>query len=151
MKHTKINSRGYRKAWENYHKVKIPVGWHVHHITPKCYGGTDIINNLVACPPKAHVKFHLMDGDKKGATGAWNMRNGLSDASIQKMKDNMPVDKIRAQKIARDLIKLTCSHCGKKVDTANFGRWHGTNCSVFTGRPNDNGLLGTKRGKYETH
>lgn len=27
--------------------------------------------------------------------------------------------------------KLTCPHCSKEVDSANFKRWHGTNCKVY--------------------
>ena len=27
-------------------------------------------------------------------------------------------------------IKLTCNHCGKVVDSANYGRWHGPKCKT---------------------
>lgn len=29
--------------------------------------------------------------------------------------------------------KITCTHCGKIVDSANYGRSHGEHCKIFTG------------------
>ena len=28
--------------------------------------------------------------------------------------------------------RLTCEHCGKIIVTANYNRWHGSNCKNFT-------------------
>lgn len=63
-----------RKAYVEYKRVyepeyEIPKGFHVHHITPVCEGGTDTGSNLIALHPDDHVSIHTHRGDKVSRSG----------------------------------------------------------------------------------
>ena len=124
----------------------IPEGWHIHHIVPKCEGGTDDASNLIALHPTMHEWTHEMRGDKKAASGVYNMRNGLSKEArikISLAKKGKPLsDKhklaLRGTRpsvtgenhysFGKTLPKVACENCGKLLARHVHSRWHGDNC-----------------------
>jgi RNA-directed DNA polymerase len=40
------------------HKITEITGWHVHHVVPRVYGGSDRIDNLVLLHPNCHRQVH---------------------------------------------------------------------------------------------
>jgi len=58
----------YRKKYEEAHG-KIPKGFHVHHIVPKCYGGTNDLSNLIALSPEDHFAAHYALWERYGRIG----------------------------------------------------------------------------------
>jgi hypothetical protein len=58
---------------------------HIHHNTPRCQGGTDDTENLVALCQKCHVAHHSNQGDFK----AWGRVGGQITAQTGKSIPNL--------------------------------------------------------------
>lgn len=59
----------YRKKLTNYWRQlypswTVPKGYHIHHIKPRCLGGTNDAKNLIALHPDDHESIHRCRGDK---------------------------------------------------------------------------------------
>lgn len=50
----------YHKLIDHYKSILVDGFVEKHHILPKCLGGSDHINNLVALPPRAHYIAHYL-------------------------------------------------------------------------------------------
>lgn len=110
-------STQYRKQWTKYHGIEIPEGWEIHHVHPQSKGGTHNLNNLLACPLKAHNRFHadayvawMREGRKFCGTGktllkgeartmkqkeaALNTRKGNHRTEAEKRGDKVTASKI---------------------------------------------------------
>jgi len=92
----RIQSRVYRKIYENYYGVKIPKGMHIHHIDGNRENNDPL--NLKLLTPKEHFAIHLEQGDPicqhgkflQGASEAG--KKGGRSTSLKKVKccaDNM--------------------------------------------------------------
>jgi len=57
----KTVKENYRKIWEEYHKQKIPKGYHIHHIDGNRKNNHP--NNLMRLSPEDHHNLHLSQGD----------------------------------------------------------------------------------------
>jgi hypothetical protein len=53
--------QNYRKIWEEYYKLKIPPGYHIHHIDGNRENNHP--NNLMCLSPEDHHNLHLSRGD----------------------------------------------------------------------------------------
>ena len=82
-----MRDRIYRKIYEEYHKIKIPKGWHIHHIDGNC--GNNDISNLEMLSPDEHAKKH-------GHISNWIMsQKKANDLAIQKLKTPEMRNKMR--------------------------------------------------------
>ena len=60
-----IYQRILTKYWRQYYpNYQFPKGFVVHHIIPRCEGGTDDPKNLIALHPDDHATIHRCRGDK---------------------------------------------------------------------------------------
>jgi len=57
----RIQSRVYRKIYEDFHGVKIPKGYHIHHIDGN--RSNNHPQNLKMLTPEEHHQLHLQQGD----------------------------------------------------------------------------------------
>ena len=60
-------------------------------------------------------------------------RKEASDRMKNRVIDEKELERIREANLLRASTKYVCPHCGKSVDTNNFGRWHGDKCKLFVG------------------
>jgi hypothetical protein len=64
----------------------------------------------------------------------WNKGIATSEETKKKIsesKKGKPRDAETKRKLSearKNAPKLTCPHCGKQADSANYKRWHGDNC-----------------------
>jgi len=63
---TRKSLRLARATWERHFKIKIPVGYHIHH-KDKDRNNVDP-SNLLCLPAEEHIKLHELRGDKAAVT-----------------------------------------------------------------------------------
>lgn len=61
------------------------VARHVHHINPRCEGGTDHPNNLLLVCQKCHIRIHSQQGD----FSRWGKQGGQKTAATGKSIPNL--------------------------------------------------------------
>lgn len=132
-----------------FHSIKLPEGWSVHHIDSN--HSNNVVGNLLACPRKAHVRFHRIKGEHHSAnllsgskfvTGFKRpdqtefmrtnnpMKNKDSvDRMIESRKKNNPVCKLKGRKFTPEEMeekypRMTCPHCGLTGNARAIKQWH---------------------------
>jgi hypothetical protein len=63
----KVQSRVYRKIYEEHHNIKIPKGMHIHHLDGNRQNNNP--KNLIMVTPEEHRNIHLKQGDPVGLNG----------------------------------------------------------------------------------
>ena len=82
-----MRDRSYRKIYEEHHNVKIPKGWHIHHIDGN--NKNNDISNLEMLSPDDHAEKH-------GHISNWIMsQKKANDLAIQKLKTPEMREKMR--------------------------------------------------------
>jgi len=98
-----IYTKPHRKNLVNYWRQfipnwEIPKGFHVHHIVPRCAGGSDDAKNLIALHPDDHASIHRLRGD-------------IKEGNLLKMSDTQFKKGHKPSKITR--LKMSKSRQGK--------------------------------------
>lgn len=92
----RIQSRVYRKIYEDYHGIKIPKGCHIHHIDGD--RSNNHPQNLKLLTPEEHYKIHLHQGDSvayrgkfiQGASSAGKIGGSVrSERKIKACSENL--------------------------------------------------------------
>lgn len=104
-------------------------------IASKALGRTASIATKLKMSEKHSAENNAMFGRNHSDSSRIKMRvshagkhGGENNAFFGK-KHNDVTKKIIADS-RRNAVKLTCVHCGKKADSANFTRWHGEKCKL---------------------
>lgn len=128
----------------------------MHHITPKCIGGTNDQNNLVMLSGREHYIAHYLLAKaypkKKGLWYAFNMMKRISngksvlyEAARKHISKNISNDKIRAEKISSSLKGRVFSDEHKaKISKARkkYVGWKHTD--ITKRKMSENGIKGRK-------
>lgn len=89
--------KNYRKIFEDHHQVKIPKGWHIHHIDGNRHNNE--ITNLEMLSPDEHAQKH-------GYISNWVMaQDRASKMAIEKLKTPEMRKKMRESMINSDAHK----------------------------------------------
>lgn len=121
-----IYTNNYRKNlvtyWRQYYpKWNIPKGYHVHHIKPRCIGGTNEPKNLIALHPDDHVSIHKNRGDYWANDKFLNvLGNAMSDK--QRAKQSILCSKLnkKYKTKPKETRIFTCSYCGELIIKLEF-------------------------------
>jgi hypothetical protein len=87
----RVQSRIYKKIYENYYGVKVPKGMHIHHIDGNRENNDPL--NLKLLTPEEHFSVHLKQGDMVCRHGKF--LQGASEAGKKGGKSKSP-KKIKA-------------------------------------------------------
>lgn len=135
--------RKYRQIYENFHNVKIPKGYHIHHIDGN--RNNNDISNLEMLSPDEHAKKH-------GYISNWIMaQDRASKMAIEKLKTPEMREKMRQSMLNSESHKLgiqkrsTNKEWRKKVSEACK-----TTAKNRTNKPWNKGIVGVVKAREET-
>lgn len=102
-----MRDRSYRKIYEDFHNIKIPKGWHIHHIDGD--RNNNDISNLEMLKPDDHAKKH-------GYINNWIMaQEKASKLAIEKLKTPEIRNKMRTSMLNSEAHKKAIANRSSNV------------------------------------
>ena len=103
-----------------YPKWKIPTGYHVHHIKPRCIGGTDHPRNLIALHPDDHKTIHKLRGDTWVTDSFLNIMGYIKTPEQKENHRKYMIKFNETKRLPKETRIYTCSYCGEPVLKEEF-------------------------------
>lgn len=137
----------------NRAKDRIITGYfEIHHIMPKCLGGSDDESNLVKLTASEHFICHqllvkmypnnhkLIHAARMMCVNNKHQRNRSNNKfyswlrernqKIQKGKLVSKSTRIKMSNAVKNKKRISCKYCGKTGLVGNINRWHNDNCKL---------------------